>query len=411
MSDLLTRVDQTPVDELPVLIDEVVERAASLPRITSVPLLTQLIQRIKDDESLLQRCLEKLTPHASTFEEQVSQVRETLATKLEAEQAYLEAARVLQGLSLESGQRQISDDYKLRTYIRIVRCLLEEDEAVDADTYLSRATALMHTQAGKEDPELQLHFKLSQARVLDAKRKFQEASQRYIELADNDLVAPEEQLKCIEAAIACAVLAPAGKQRSRTLRTLFRDARHARTNPVSAKVLEKMHLQRLITQADVSEFEQTLRPQQSALVPDAAGSMTTLLARAVTEHNIIALSHVYENILLSRLPQLLGVPHAERIVREMIVAGRLRAVIDQVDGVLFLLDQSDAADDGAEDEELTAEAGTTMLQADSGVVEDNAATKLATTNARRPAEAFDTRVTTIIQAVEQLSTDLRLVMT
>lgn len=49
-----------------------------------------------------------------------------------------EAARMLQGIPLESGHRSVSDEYKCRIYIKIVQLLLEDDDAVSADAYLNR---------------------------------------------------------------------------------------------------------------------------------------------------------------------------------------------------------------------------------------------------------------------------------
>lgn len=369
-------IADTPDDGLSGLIDRLLDPTRQASLVVARPVISQLIKRISKDEALLSQCLEKLTPQASSFEEQISAVREALATKLEQEQAFLEAARVLQGLSLESGGRQVSDDYKLRTYIRIVRCLLEEDQAVDADAYLSRATALMHTApAAKEDAELQLHFKLSQARVLDAKRKFQDAAARYLELSHSALIAEEERLKCLEASITCAVLAPAGARRSRVLGQQYRDDRRRQLPNVCAALLEKMYLGRLVTPEEVVEFETTLRPHQRAIVSDLEGDTgaaartaesgagdstgsgssrvppTTVLTRAVVEHNVLALSNLYENVRIADLGDLLrlqGSPgRAERVVREMITNGRLNAALDQVDAVLYLFDSGNVAFEAA----------------------------------------------------------------
>lgn len=65
-------------------------------------------------------------------------------------------------------------------YIRIVRLLLEDDEAVNAEAYLNRASVLMRDT---KDLSLQLTFKLSQARISDFKNKFLEASSRYHEIS------------------------------------------------------------------------------------------------------------------------------------------------------------------------------------------------------------------------------------
>lgn len=74
----------------------------------------------------------------------------------------------------------ISDEDKLRVYVRIVRLLLEEEDSVQAETYYNRAAVLMHSAP---DRETQLQFKLCQARISDYSRKFLEAAARYHELS------------------------------------------------------------------------------------------------------------------------------------------------------------------------------------------------------------------------------------
>src|SRR5438270_849549 len=55
-----------------------------------------------------------------------------------------------------------------------------------------------------------------------------------------------ERLRCLSAAITCAVLAPAGPQRSRILATLYKDERASQYLPTDFAILEKMHFLRLL---------------------------------------------------------------------------------------------------------------------------------------------------------------------
>lgn len=47
-------------------------------------------------------------------------------------------------------RRSITDEYKLKTYVRIVRLLLEDGDTVSAQSYLSRAQNLIRLT---NDPE------------------------------------------------------------------------------------------------------------------------------------------------------------------------------------------------------------------------------------------------------------------
>jgi COP9 signalosome complex subunit 4 len=57
-----------------------------------------------------------------------------------------------------------------------MRNLLEEDEAIQAMQFLNRANLLIHETKNVESI---LFFKLCQARILDATRKFLDAASKY----------------------------------------------------------------------------------------------------------------------------------------------------------------------------------------------------------------------------------------
>lgn len=97
--------------------------------------------------------------------------------------------------------RSITDEYKLKTYVRIVRLLLEDDDTVSAQSYLSRAQNLIRLTNDQETIRKLCYlyqtqcltsslttlvrtvaFKLSQARIYDSQRKFQEAASKYHEI-------------------------------------------------------------------------------------------------------------------------------------------------------------------------------------------------------------------------------------
>lgn len=145
---------------------------------------------------------EPLLPHR-----QATAIRLHLADIHESLQDWSSAASVLQGVPLDSGHRSVSDMVKLQTYIRIVRLLLEADDAIGADAYLKRASMVVHhvpgtsiggmqqseTQAAaastttpedfKQGRLLGLQYKLSQAKIYDSQRRFAEAAVRYHELS------------------------------------------------------------------------------------------------------------------------------------------------------------------------------------------------------------------------------------
>lgn len=256
-------------------------------------------------------------------------MREILATVYETEDDNAEAAKALQGITLESSQRLIDDQYRLDIYIRIMRNLLEDDDTTAADSYLNRATYLIYKST---NPESTLLFQLCQARVLDAKRQFLNACQRYHQLSFSLLIAEMERMQCLSAAITCAVLAPAGPQRSRSLATLYKDDRSPQL-PADYSMLEKMYLDRLLSPQEVTDFSERLKPHQLAKLSDGS----TVLAKAVIEHNLLATSKLYNNIGVEELGVLLGLSgaKAEEYAARMIEQKRLAGRIDQIDKLIY----------------------------------------------------------------------------
>ncbi|KAG0068428.1 hypothetical protein BGZ93_005721 [Podila epicladia] len=282
----------------------------------------------ENKKCVYKHALDKVQGRVVSFEEQVSSIRNNLASIYEDEEDWAEAAQVLQGIPLDSGHRIIPNEFKVGIYIRIVRLLLEDDEAISAEAYLNRASVLMRDT---KDISLQLTFKLSQAKISDFKNKFLEASSRYHEISYIQDIDYDERMQILSAAVVCAVLAGAGPQRSRMLATLYKDDRSQRLPHYS--ILEKMYLDRVLRSNEVSEFASTLKQHQLALLPDN----TTVLDRAVIEHNLLSASKIYNNISFEELGALLGVKaeQAEARASKMMGEGRMSGSIDQIERLIF----------------------------------------------------------------------------
>jgi COP9 signalosome complex subunit 4 len=187
----------------------------------------------------------------------------------------------------------------LKTYVKIAELFLQEADSVQAEISLSRAAAL---EKDTKDMYLQVKYKAAQARVWDFKRKFVEAASKYYELSLNTLIDETEKMQALNNALNCTILASAGKQRSRLLATLFKDERCQKLPGYS--ILEKMYLDRIIRSHQVKEFESILLPHQKATTADGS----TLIDRAVIEHNLLAASKLYNNIRFNELGALFEIP-------------------------------------------------------------------------------------------------------
>ncbi|KIY71473.1 hypothetical protein CYLTODRAFT_435252 [Cylindrobasidium torrendii FP15055 ss-10] len=304
-------------------------------------------------KTVIQDVLNVALPKVVSYEEQVIALRMELVDILKKEEDWSEAARALIAIYNESSQRAFTDSAKLKGYIEIVRLLLEEEDSVQAETYFKRAQSLI---GAAKDNETALSFRLSQARIFDYSRRFWEAARMYHELSYVGDIDEEDRLLMLNAAITCAVLAPAGPNRSRVLASLYRDERA--TELPTYNILSKMFLDHILRSAEIKQFEETLKPHQLAKIAissnDKVASLnddedvndpsiskrtgpSTVLDRAVMEHNLLASSKVYNNITFKGLGALLDLTPgaAETMARRMMKEGRLGGSIDQVDKLII----------------------------------------------------------------------------
>ncbi|KAF1989617.1 COP9 signalosome-like protein complex subunit 4 [Aulographum hederae CBS 113979] len=302
--------------------------------VTSRPLLSffcEQFEELPNSEAKVnvgQAALQIIQPKVVSYEEQDTALKHILASAYEAQEDYTESAKILQTIILDSSQRVVTDDQKAQIWVRIVRCYLEEDDSVAASTYLNRLKSVI---PNVKDDSLRVHFLLSQARIQDSQRNFLDASSSYYTLSQNAQVEEEERLMCLSKSMICAVLAPAGPARARTLARLYKDDRASQIEEFG--MMEKIYLDRLLSPDEVKAFAEKLSPHQMALTGDGS----TVLDKAVLEHNLLGASRLYRNIGFDQLGELLAVDgeKAEQYAAQMIEQGRVAGYIDQIDRFIF----------------------------------------------------------------------------
>jgi len=96
-------------DNLTAFIDAILSEAVSLvitrPALVDFVARLDSIQEIETKKQVLTCSLDKLHPRMVSFEEQAAAIREKLADVYEQEGDHKAAARALQGITLDSGQR------------------------------------------------------------------------------------------------------------------------------------------------------------------------------------------------------------------------------------------------------------------------------------------------------------------
>ncbi|KAK5174427.1 uncharacterized protein LTR77_001507 [Saxophila tyrrhenica] len=298
--------------------------------IHSRPLLSSFVEKYKsisDNEVKIEagtEIVQLLAPKIVSYEQQDTDLKFVLADAHEAEEDFTNSAKTLQTIVLDSSQgRAVTDDEKAAIWMRICRCYLEEDDPTNALSYLNKIKNVIFSVT---DQAVRLQFQLSQARINDSQRNFLDASTSYLILSNEPAIDEEERLRALSAAITTAVLAPAGPTRARQLGKLYKDERAAETPEHG--ILEKIFLDRLLSPSEVAAFASGLADHQLAKTSDGS----TVLDKAVLEHNLVAASRLYQNIPLESLGALLGVPadRAEAYAAAMIESNRLSGSIDQI---------------------------------------------------------------------------------
>ena len=309
--------------------------------VASRPLLAVFVERlgqIPDPDVRIEvgiQAVEAMQPKVVSYEEQDTQIKTILADAYQENEDYVSSAKILQNITLDSSQRAVSENDKAQIWIRITRCYLEEDDPTNALTYLNRVKNVIHAVT---DQATRLAFQLSQARISDSQRNFLDASTSYLNISLETIIDEDERLQALSAAIVCAVLAPAGPKRARQLARLYKDDRAQQVEEHA--ILEKIFLDRVLSPSEVKSFAEKLKPHQMAKTSDGS----TVLDKAVLEHNLLAASRLYNNIGIKELGSMLGVEpeKAEVYAAQMIEQGRLAGYIDQIDNYIFFEGESSA---------------------------------------------------------------------
>jgi len=256
---------------------------------------------------------------------------------------YSAAAKILATTRMEDEPHSVyfhSPVDKCDVYVKIAECYLQEDDTVEADSFVTKAGAVVDSIENPENHRpLILRYKSTNAQIMDSNRKFLQAATRYHELSQlHEDVDAEELLFMLGRAATCAILAPTGPQKQRILGLIYDDPRLSSLDGIPqfcthASAIRKMYNHQVLETSEVLKFEESLAEHQRAL----RGDGLTIMEHAVFQHNILAVGRLYKTIYLSELGQLLGFStskKAETMVSNMIKEGTLKASIDQVDDLL-----------------------------------------------------------------------------
>ncbi|PAV68506.1 hypothetical protein WR25_02965 isoform B [Diploscapter pachys] len=132
-----------------------------------------------------EKVIDFILPRAISYEDQTCVLKLQLASVLERQNDVLGAARALMSINADSGQRYSgptaqAEGTKMQLYLRIAKLLMDGGETDLAEEYVNRASL---QQTENKNDSVAIELKALNARVMDAKRRFIDAAQRYYEIS------------------------------------------------------------------------------------------------------------------------------------------------------------------------------------------------------------------------------------
>lgn len=246
-----------------LVLNEEVQTTVSRPTLNH---LSEALSKLNNEEAMTvgQYAIDKIGNRQISFEDEVrsqhflimqdASFKKQVAEIHAAKRDFDKAARTLERINLDNVNRIIDNDEKAQLLVQTAEYWFEDDDAVNAEKFINKAAHIMHLV---KDQALQIRYKVCHSRIMDSKRKFLIASFSYYELSNQEGVDPADLLVLLGMATTCAILSPAGPQKSRILSVIHKDPRSTKLEQYD--ILDKMFMGKIIKKPDVKAFEESLQ--------------------------------------------------------------------------------------------------------------------------------------------------------
>jgi len=316
-----------------VVVGRIVSAVAMVPPAVAMRLISVAqteVMRMENDTQLSigQEVLTILQQRAANFEIQANTIRERLALIHEERENWSQAAAYYSAINSDLGNRGDPTEDDIDRLLRIAFLFLNSDDVAGAEEFLMRAKSYIKVEVNRD-------YRICQARVQEAKKAFSNAAQQFYSLTTDLQGATKlysaDPSQWLARAVICAILAPAGEQRSKMMSKLYQDERCRGLEFFN--VLERVHSQKLLKKEHIEVLSERVK-----LLDIRSEETQQVLDLATTEHNLLAVSILYTSIKLESLAELLSIfpQKVEAAVADMICEHRLSGKINQVEGLLEL---------------------------------------------------------------------------
>eukprot|EP01095_Lingulamoeba_sp_RSL-Kostka_P003901 TRINITY_DN1501_c0_g2_i2.p1 TRINITY_DN1501_c0_g2~~TRINITY_DN1501_c0_g2_i2.p1 ORF type:complete len:408 (-),score=112.79 TRINITY_DN1501_c0_g2_i2:162-1385(-) len=299
-------------------------------------LATNLSTKIEDQDEFeeLGELLDQKLRDNMSYEKESKIIREKLVDRYIYNEDYDEAASMMASITslVDNSRVFYHPEEKIRVFLKCCQLYIKLEDNGRAQEHLNRANSILDDAIIEKHPELHIIKEECLAQVQDFNKKFYLAASRYYELTHlYDSISFEEKMNYLKGSLLCAILAPAAQNRIRLLNTLYHDERTSKY-PELYQMLEKMHLQHIISSQESKQFEKHLKVHHLAILSDGS----TFWDKAVMEHNLYSASRLYKNISFEQLGFLLDITSekAEKAAATLITEKRMKGSIDQINQII-----------------------------------------------------------------------------
>jgi len=165
-----------------------------------------------DDEKiqLLQFSLFKLQqkPTLVSYEEELTLVRQLIASIYEDEGEFAQAANALKQINFNTLPLEGRVEYEASTYLKIAELKVLNNEAEQSRIYLDKAKLLIDSLPNTNTSPLHFKYEECSAHLLDLNGRFREATRKYYVLAQTNVKGAEQQLLHFKQAIVSSFFLP-----------------------------------------------------------------------------------------------------------------------------------------------------------------------------------------------------------
>ncbi|KAF0748775.1 COP9 signalosome complex subunit 4-like [Aphis craccivora] len=274
---------------------------------------------------------EKMQSREADYDYHLSIICRHLSYIYEKEQNWNDAAYMLVSIPAES----FSIDYELELYLKIAYLYMAGDDPLLAEPYVKKVSI---AQAHTVNKNIQLNFKICEARLMDFRLEFIEVAQKYYELSHCPLFEENIRLTALKNMIVCTILSlQSGNIRIQLLNLLLKDERCQKF--IELSFLEKFCTFGIIIVSEIDHIETLLLPHQKIKTDYAS---IPILIEAIAEHNILSIKKLYKSIRIESLGHLLKLkPEIAKIIAgRMISEGRIEGAIDHTYGFIRFKSQN-----------------------------------------------------------------------